>query len=148
MLERKTISARGPAATLAAAGLALVVGCVSQLAYEPDVKSIDKMGAEAAKARLIEVLTKARQPHITSVKVTDDSVQYFYDEPTDPFYISTVGNTTQIFFVAIDRIEVYSNQNVFVWGAPDHVDKVLFWSPEDARTFADLMMSYRAKVKK
>jgi hypothetical protein len=149
MIERKRPSTWGPAASLAAAVLlALVAGCASPLPYEPDVGIIDKMGAEPAKARLVEVLTKARQPHITSVKVTDDYVQYFYDEPTDPFYISTVGNTRQIYFVSIDRVEVYSNQNVFVWGPVDHVDKVLFWNPEDARTFADLVMAYKAKLKK
>ena len=130
---------------VAAAAAALIGGCATPLEYTPDEAMVEKLGTDGAKSKLVEVLSKARQPHVSSVKVADDSVQYFWDQPSDPFFTTTFGNVTQIFFLNIERIEVYPNQNVFVVGPQGQsVHKILFWNPEDARVFADLMSSFRA----
>ena len=52
-------------------------------------------------------------------------------------------NETQIFFRNIDRMEVYENNKVFVYGPGGRIDQILFANQADAFQFHDLLESFR-----
>jgi hypothetical protein len=141
---------RSRAILAAAAGgsLLLAWGCVGEVPYRPDDRLAASVGTGEAKQRMSQILKRAREPRITTVRPTDDYVQYFWERLApetaliDPLYVA---NVAEIHYSTVTGVEVYENNWVFVWGPlRENVDKVLFSSQEDARTFADLVTSFRA----
>jgi hypothetical protein len=128
------------------AALALA-GCVAVVPYEPKSDLVSARGKEEAGRQLAVLLNRAVQPRVTSVAVTDDFVEYGWQETyPGPFYVPvTASHLTQIFFANVARIEVYENFNVFLWAPGDaRVDKVLFATLEDAKGYADWIASMRS----
>lgn len=122
-------------------------GCVAVVPYEPNATLVSAGGRKQAEELLTSTLLRAIVPRITAVEVREDRVEFNWTEThPGPFYVPvTTAGLTQIYFGNIGRIEVYENFNVFVWGPGDsRVDKVLFTTLEDAKSFADLLMSFRA----
>src|SRR5262245_41481987 len=135
----------------AAGSLLLIAGCVASVAYQPDERVAQTAGTADAKTRMSEILQRAREPHVTSVRPTDDYVPYFWarmaaETIINPVYVA---NVAEIRYSSVSEIEVYDNNWVFVWGPQkESVEKVNFSSQEDARAFADLVASFRALAKR
>lgn len=132
-----------------ALGAACFVGasCVAVVPYEARAGLVQEQSFEAVRRLLSEVSTRAINPHITTVEVTDEFFFYGWTETyLGPFYVPvTSSHQNQIFYANIGRIELYENHNVFIWGPGDQrVDKVLFARPEDAKTFIDCLVSLQA----
>jgi hypothetical protein len=128
-------------------GSALSTGCVSVVPYQPDEGLVTQLGQDAAKRELSDTLSRAILPRVSAVNATDDYVEYDWQQShPGPFFAPIVtGNKTQIRYANIGRIEIYANNYVFVWWPGDQRrDEVQFANPEDARKFADLLMSFRA----
>ena len=132
-------------AALAAAALA---GCVATVPYTPDRTYVDRQGQGPAKTTLTAVMTRALDPHITSVILTDEGIEYFWErtqivEPA--FTPARIGDVSRIYFVSTERLEIYPNNLVFLYGpgAGEDIRKIHFSSQEDARTFADIFESLK-----
>jgi hypothetical protein len=128
-------------------GSALATGCVAVVPYQPDESVVTKMGPEEAKRKLSDILSRATIPHVSAVNVTDDFVEYEWQQSVPgPFFAPIVtANKTQIRYVNIGRIELYANNYVFVWWPGDQRrDEICFATPEEAKQVADLLMSFRA----
>ena len=139
---------RAGAAVLILVG-AYLAGCVKVVPRQPNLKVVEEVGAEDAKKRLGEVMTRSADPRISVVDATDDGVRYRWDQVIQGWYgipAGTVQNETQIFFKNIEKIEVYENNNVFVYGPGGRIDKVLFSAQQDAFLFHDLLESFRARA--
>jgi len=136
---------------VAAGSLLLVAGCAPEVAYQPDERVAETAGAAEAKKRMSQLLLRAREPHVTSVRPTDDYVQYFWEKLAPETIINPVyvANVAEIHYSSVSHIDVYENNWVFVWGPlKETVEKVNFSSQEDARAFADLVASFRALAKR
>ena len=123
-----------------------LAGCVKVVPRQPNTKAVEELGADAAKRRLEEVMTRAIEPRIAVVAVADDSLRYKWDQPIQGWYgvpAGSVQNETQIFFRNIDKLEVYENNKVFVYGPGGRIDQILFPSQADAFQFHDLLESFR-----
>jgi hypothetical protein len=139
------------AAGRAAAATAIVLltwGCSSQLPYTPNDGLVDTLGVEEAKKRIAHVLQRAIKPHITTVRATDDYVQYFWEKMApetfyDPLYVA---NVTEVHYATLTQVKVFDDFRVtFAGPLAEPVDEIRFGTDEDARTFADLLLSFKAK---
>lgn len=128
------------------AGLA-AAGCIAVVPYAPRTTLIADQGLQDVKRLLFEVSTRALNPHITVVDANEEFFCYGWTETfLGPFYTPvTASHKNTIFYVNVSRIEIYENNNVFIWGPGDQrVDKILFGSLEDAKLFADCLTSLKA----
>jgi hypothetical protein len=138
--------------TLASLVLAgLLSGCASVVPYTPKETVLDERAPGEAQSLLETTVARAIEPRIASAHAdpNGDSLHYVYIVvDRGPFGIP-VGNheeQMQLFYVNIDRIDVYDNHYVYVYGNEHRLlAKLLFDSAADAKSFADLMMSFRAQ---
>lgn len=122
-------------------------GCVAVVPHQPDTTLVAKGGIEDVKKRITEVLNRAVQPHVTSVEVTPDSLKYSWSQAImGPFFaVQTLPGMVQILYSNIARVEVYDNNKVFVWAPGDaRREELLFANLDDAKLFADLLLSLKA----
>jgi hypothetical protein len=144
MFDGKPIRRLGAAVCILWAGY--LAGCVKVVPRQPNTKAVEELGADAAKQRLQEVMARAVDPRIAIVTVADDSVRYRWDQPIQGWYgvpAGSVQNETQILYRNIDRMEVYENNKVFVYGPAGRIDQILFGNQADAFQFHDLLESFR-----
>lgn len=129
-------------------GGALSTGCVSVVPYQPNEGLVTSLGQEAAKSKLAEILRRATIPAVSAVNVTDDYVEYHWQQMVPgPFWAPmAAGNAvTQISYANIGRIQIHENHHIFIWGPGDNRrDEIRFATADDAREFSDLLMSFRA----
>src|SRR5688572_3941658 len=71
---------RGTAWILTGAVGVLLQGCVGVIPRAPNVALVEEMGVEDAKQKLRETLSRAVQPRVNGVDVTDDFLKYRWDE--------------------------------------------------------------------
>ena len=117
------------------------------IAYRPNLTAVDELGLPEVKQRLSETLGRAVAPPIGSVEVTSHALTYRWHQTLHGPYgipMGSVPHDTQIHFANVINVQIYTNHWVFIWGHPQRIlAKVLFASGEDARTFADLVLSMR-----
>lgn len=126
---------------LAQAGLLCVLGvvalgCPRPVEYQPQENLVESFGRQQAEQRLEAALLRAVNPPIDEVEVTDEFLRYH-----------VTGTTVEISvpFERIQRAEIFNNHWVYLWGdEAQPLARILFADAEDARTFADLFMSFRA----
>jgi len=120
-------------------------GCVPQIAYSPNEGLLEKDGVDAGGLRLEETLSRAIAPQIASAEATAETLRYQWSQThMGAFYqVVTTQNAAQIFFKNIARVEIYANHKVFVWENNNRHYEIQFAGPEDAKEFADLVMSFR-----
>ncbi len=121
-------------------------GCIAVVPHEPNVSLVDARGLAEVRGLTSEVLTRASNRPITIVDITESYLQYSWNESyLGPFYnVITAHNENRIYFANVARVEIYENNNVFIWGPRDQrVDKILFLNAEDARLFTDCLLSLR-----
>lgn len=129
---------------------AVACGCMTPIPYTPDENLVQTLGPEKAKEELQIVLSRAIEPQIGMAELTEDSLHYRWIQTHLGAFYQSVTNAidTQIFFANLSRVEIYENHNVFLYGPNDsRVDKVRFATAEDARRFADLLLSFKARWK-
>jgi hypothetical protein len=108
------------------------------------------MGPDQAAQQLRETLLRSINPRITDVEITTDFLNYRYQQPILGPYGIPVGYSpalaeNRVAFLNVGRVEVFSNNLVFVRTSSEIViAQIVFGNELDARTFADLMLSFRA----
>ncbi|MGH2628729.1 MAG: hypothetical protein ACRDHY_18990 [Anaerolineales bacterium] len=138
------LRARAAALTFAA----LAVGC-APIAYRPNEGLTKELGLEEAKKRLKEIVIRARQAGggiITSVDVTDEVLKVKAQQTTiGMFYqAETRQLENDVYFPTVEKVDIYENNWAYVYVTGGRlVLQVLLVTPEDAKSFADLVMSFR-----
>ena len=112
-----------------------ITGCVQPIDYQPNTILLQELTREDATTRIREVLRRSINPHITEVTVTENFITY-------NIHPTTVG--IKLFFERIKGAQVFDNHAVFVQDiSGSYSAQVFFSSAEDAKTYADLLMSFR-----
>lgn len=129
--------------------LLALAGCPSTVPYRPQEGVLREVNGSEARARLRETLGRAIEPPVQWVHVDDESVRYRYkDIVRGPFGIPTgsLERTQEVFFVNVRQIELWDNDWVYMYGVDARlIAKVCFDDERDARSFADLMTSFRER---
>ena len=124
----------------------LTAGCPAPIQYQPAEKLVNEWGVPQAKQRLEEVMSRAINPRIVDMDVTDAFLRYRY--PLDYLLGNPSGATTmekRVVFRDVGRVEIFDNHVVFVWGTDGSIlSQMVFTNAEDAKRFADLVFSFRA----
>jgi hypothetical protein len=123
-------------------------GCVALVDYRPDEAVVTQLGVDQARLRFAETLGRAVEPRVTDSQVTDDFYRYGWLQTVVGAWgvpMGAVPQGRQLYFVNIDKIEVYVNNKVFVYEAGILKDQVLFGNLDDAKRYADLVASFRAR---
>jgi len=93
------------------------------------------MGVEQAQQRLKETLARSIRPQIVDVDVTNDFFYYHYRQGMALF-------ENRILFLSVDQVEIYQNDVVLIRNpAKQIMAQMVFANDEDAKTFADLLLS-------
>jgi hypothetical protein len=124
---------------------ALSVGCPTTGFYQPNDRLVETLGMPQAKQRLQETVLRSVNPQIVEADVTNEFLQYRYRQAIAGFPTGAILEH-RVFFVNAVRIDVFANNVVNVWTAGNHLmAQLIFGNFEDARTFADLMASFRGQ---
>jgi hypothetical protein len=114
--------------------------------YQPVENLVKTLGVPQAKQRLEGVLARSINPRIIDMDVTDEFLRYRY--PLSYLMGNPQGSTTaerRVVFREVGRVDVFENHVVFIRGSDEKVlAQLVFTNAEDARTFADLVHSFRA----
>jgi len=138
---------------IAVLAVAAACGCASVTDYRPNENAVKEMGADKAKTALKETVLKAQQTGlglISSVEVTDENLKVKSQQSTlGAFYqMQTSQLETEVYFPTVERIDIYDNNWAYVYSNGNRlVLQLLFWTPQDAQRFADLVMSLHAAKK-
>jgi hypothetical protein len=96
------------------------------------------MGLEHAQQLLKETLARSVKPQIVDVDVTNDFLHYHYRQNLAMF-------ENRILFLSVAQVEIFQNDVVFVRNAIKQImAQIVFANDEDAKIFADLLLSFRA----
>jgi hypothetical protein len=129
--------------------VAALAGCPSTVPYKPQGGVLEEVDGGEARARLRETTGRAIEPPIVWVQVDDESLRYRYREPVrGPFGIPTGSKerTQEVFYVNVRRVELWDNDWVYMYGVDQRlIAKLCFDSEQDARSFADLLTSFRER---
>src|SRR5262245_32049685 len=127
----------------------LGMGCPTAVQYQPDAGVVDTLGLPQAQARMKDTLLRSINPRIMEVDVTDDFLRYGYQQQIPGPWGIPMGPMpglvmNQVAFLNVGRVEVFPNNLVFVRTSSDIViAQVVFGNEQDAKMFADLMISFR-----
>ncbi len=129
----------------------LAVGCPAVVSYQPNEKVVVDLGVEQARKRLEGTLSRSINPRIIDVQVAQEFVHYRYQQPIPGwFYGVPVGVTiaeNRVHFLNVSRVEIFETNVVFLRTANDIIlAQFIFANQEDAKTFADLILSFRAQL--
>ncbi len=129
---------------------ALAVGCPAVVSYQPNERLVVDLGVEQARKRLEETLSRSINPRVIDVQVTQEFVNYRFQQPILGPFFAQVGvqmAENRVHFVNVSRAEVFENNVVFLRAANEIVlAQFIFANQEDAKTFADLILSFRAQL--
>ena len=130
---------------------ALAVGCPAVVSYQPNERLVHDLGVEQARKRLEETLSRSINPRVVDVQVAQEFVHYRYQQPIPGwFYGVPVGVTmaeNRVHFANVSRVEIFETNVVFLRTANDIIlAQLIFANQEDAKTFADLILSFRAQL--
>jgi hypothetical protein len=140
------------ALVLFSGAIAGLSGC-STMAYQPNEGRVKELGADRARSQLKETVMRAKAAGggvITSVDVTDEALKVKAQQTSmGMFYqIETRQLENEVYFPMVDRVDLYSNNWAFVYSQGGRLSlQVLLSTTEDAKSFADLVMSMRAAKK-
>jgi hypothetical protein len=112
-----------------------VAGCVQPIAYHPDTTVLQRLSRAEAAERIRYVLLRAINPQIDDVTVTEEFLSYRVHPTT---------TIMRLFFGKVGGVEVFDNHAAFVRadGGP-FIAQLFFATAEEAKIFADLLMSFR-----
>jgi hypothetical protein len=117
----------------------LSVGCPMVVPYQPDEGLVGEIGPKRARQILEETLLRALTPRILDAHVTNKFMHYRYQVGLTSF-------DARVYFQNVGRVEIFDNNYVFLRTAGEVVlAQILFANDGDAKTFADLVTSFRAQ---
>ena len=123
----------------------LSVGCPTAVQYQPNEGIVDTLGVAQAKQRLQEIVARSINPQVTESEVTDDFLQYRFRQAIAGFPTGAILEN-RMHFLNIGRMEVFENNLVIVRTSGDIVlAQFVFGNNPDAKMFADLLASFRAR---
>ena len=125
------------------------IGCVPVIDYRPNEQAIQHLDIPEALQRLRETLLRSVNPQVLDVRVTTEGFAYLYKAMMRNGYGIPVGWTDMqaklIAFTNVSKVDVFENHTVYVRGAGGQViDTLVCASDQDAKAFADLLMSFRS----
>ncbi len=145
------MSLRFSSALVVLGSVAFSLGC-APMPYRPNEDRVKELGVEKAKQDLKEMVMRSKAAGggvVTSVEVTDDALKLKAQQSSlGMFYqVETRQLENEAYFPMLERVDIYSNNWAYVYQGGRLVMQVLLATPEDARSFADLMMSFHAHRK-
>ena len=118
-------------------------GCIPT-DYQPNERAVQNLGMPEAWQRFREVMLRAVNPQIQAVQLTQDGIVYSGTRLLPMFVQAPAGRLMA--FTNISGVDVYANHTVYVKGAGGQAtDIFVLASDQDAKTFADLLMSFRSQ---
>lgn len=125
-------------------------GCATKIPYTPQLDLVERRGPARAMEELAAVVKRVLLPKVTPelVKVTEDHLRYdFPPEVIEYLFWSYIEQGPKtIYWASLDRIDLYDNHRVFMYGAGGHEQGWLhFHSREDAMAFIHLALSFRER---
>jgi len=118
---------------------ALGTGCPSTVSYQPNEGVVDTLGVPQAQQFLKDTLLRSVNPRVDDVEVTDDFMRY---------HLAGTAYDVRIFFKDVQRVEVYSNNVVLIWGGDQRMlARPLLANTQEATTFADLVLSFARRAR-
>ncbi len=128
----------------------LAVGCPAVVPYQPNERVVVDLGVAQARKRLEETLSRSINPRVIDVQVTQEFVNYRYQQPILGPFGAQVGTTmaeNRVHFRNVGRVEIYDTNVVFLRAANENIlAQFIFANQDDAKTFADLILSFRAQL--
>jgi hypothetical protein len=129
---------------------ALAVGCPAVVSYQPNERLIVDLGVEQARKRLEGTLSRSINPRVIDVQIAQEFMHYRYQQPILGPYGIQVGATVaenRVHFLNVSRVEIFETNVVFLRAANEIIlAQFIFANQEDAKTFADLILSFRAQL--
>ena len=124
---------------------ALSAGCPASVQYHPNEGIVDTIGVAQARQRLQEIVSRSINPQVTETEVTDDYLLYRYRQAIAGFPTGAILEN-RIHFLNVGRTEVFENNTVNVrTGSGVVLAQLVFGNNQDAKMFADLLASIRAR---
>jgi hypothetical protein len=124
-----------------------MLGCSASIPYQPTTTIVEEVGPAQAKERLEALLGRLLHPRLIDVEVSDDALHYRF--PRDRTWTPTDRSTSvakQLIFRDIENVTVSSNNAVTVSSRnKEQTATMEFQSMADAKMFADLLASFRAR---
>ena len=119
-------------------------GCAPMIDYHPNERAAQTLGMPEAWQRFRAVMLRAVNPQIQDVQLTEDGIVYSGTRLLPMFVQAPAGRLMA--FVNISGVDVYANHSVYVKGAVGQAtDIFVLASDQDAKAFADLLMSFRSQ---
>jgi len=145
------MSLRFSGALVVLGSVALSFGC-APIPYHANEERVKEVGVEKAKQDLKEMVLRSKAAGggvVAGVEVTDEALKVKAHQTTmGAFYqVQTNQLDSEVSFAILERVDIYSNNWAYVYQSGRIVLQVLLATPEDARAFADLMMSFHAQKK-
>jgi hypothetical protein len=123
----------------------LSAGCPTSVQYQPNEGIVDTMGVAQARQRLQEIVSRSINPQVTGAEVTDDYLLYRYRQAVAGFPTGAILEN-RLHFLNVSRTEVFENNTVNVRAENQTVlAQFVFGNNQDAKMFADLLASFRAR---
>lgn len=123
----------------------LMSGCTPTIPYQPNARLVDTLGVAQAKQRLKETTLRSINPQIVDADVTDDFLRYRFRQVIAAFPTGAIVDH-QIAFLNAVHVDVFTNNVVNVRTSANHlIAQLVFGNEQDARTFADLLTSFRQR---
>ena len=136
---------------LCLASLSLLNGCVTVVPYTPRETVLQEMQPADAAPLLEATVTRVAEPRVVSAEAdrAGEYLRYTYLQTIHgPFGIpvDSVERELQLHYVNLDHLDVYDNHYVYIYVYEDRlVGKLRFENSADAKSFCDLLMSFRAQ---
>jgi hypothetical protein len=125
--------------------LGMLAACVPTVQHQANDRLVDQLGVPKGRDRLKDVLSRSINPQVVEADVTEDFFHYRYRQAIAGFATGAILEN-KVFFLNAGRVDVFENNTVHVYTSASHpLAQFVFGSGEDARTFADLVASFRAR---
>ena len=128
----------------------LALGC-STIEYQPNKEVVKQLGPAEAKNKLKGLVMQAKGTgvgSVTAVEVSDESLKVKSQQTTPGlFYVpETRQLDNEVYFRAVERVELYSNNWAYVYVSGNRVVfQILFQTLDETKQFADLIMSFKGQ---
>ncbi len=116
-----------------------VAGCVQKITYHPDTTLLQRFSRAEATERIRHVLLRSINPQIDEVTVTEEFLNY---------RLQATIIILRLYFGKVGGVQLFENHAVFVQAdGGQYIAQLFFATAEDAKLFADLLMSFREEYR-
>ena len=125
-------------------------GCVAIIPYEYNSAHLEGLDAGVAEEAFEALIANAARPRISYADVEDEYYEFQTEQVIHGAYGVPTGSTGTKFrveFTTVGEVRIYENDVVYVLNTDSSfVHLIQFAKQDDAKRFADFVMSYRARV--